>query len=129
MVSLVTNLGLNLWLIPKYGINGSAIAFAVGIVADNGMTMLVVRFKLKVQPFGRGYAIVVAASTLCFGVLGLLVRQALGMTMVSFLSFGLVSTSLYLWVIWRFRGVLRLGFIRDALRSRGSRMRAGGPVR
>jgi len=118
-VSLAVNLGLNLLLIPKFGMNGSAVAFGTSILADNLMTTLVVRFKMKLQPFGRGYAVVAVGSTLCFGGIGLLVRATAGMSLWTFLVSGVVSTSVYLLLIWRFRSLLQLSVLREVLRARG----------
>ena len=41
----------NLWLIPLFGINGSAIAAAISIFAYNAILTFFVRWKLKSQPF------------------------------------------------------------------------------
>jgi O-antigen/teichoic acid export membrane protein len=129
VVSLTINLGLSLLLIPKYGMNGSAVAFGSSIVADNLMTTLVVRYRMKLQPFGRGYAVVAAGSLICFGVIGLVVRTLVGMTLASFLVFGVVSSAVYLLFIWRFRKLLQLSVLREVVRSRGGGMRLRGSLR
>jgi O-antigen/teichoic acid export membrane protein len=129
VVSLAINLGLSLLLIPKHGMNGSAVAFGSSIVADNVMTTLVVRYRMKLQPFGRGYAVVAAGSLICFGAIGLLVRSLVGMSLASFIVFGVVSSAVYLLFIWRFRKLLQLSVLREVVRSRGGGMRMRGSLR
>jgi O-antigen/teichoic acid export membrane protein len=122
-ISLVVNLGLSFLLIPKFGMNGAAIALGSGIVADNLMTTLVLRFKMRLQPFGRGYSLVAAGAAVCFGLLGLLVRVFAGMTLTTFLVFGVASSAIYLVFIWRFRNMLQLSVLRAVIRMRGGGMR------
>jgi O-antigen/teichoic acid export membrane protein len=117
--SLTCNIVLGLVLIPRFGMNGAAIAFGSTIVLDQVLTTLAVRYRLKLQPFGAGYAIVALGATLCYGGVGLAVRFALGMTVPSFLLFGVVATAGYAALLWRARKLLQLGVIREVLRSRG----------
>jgi O-antigen/teichoic acid export membrane protein len=44
--------GSNLWLIPRYGIQGAAMATAITILASNGMRVLFVGFVFGLWPFG-----------------------------------------------------------------------------
>ncbi len=121
VVSLGVNVALNLILIPRLGINGAAIAWATTIVLNNLLPLLQVHFFMKLQPFSRGYFVVAFASTTLFGGLGLLTRLTLGMPIPTFLLFGAVASGLYLAVLWRFRRLLRLPSLKDAVRSRGGR--------
>ena len=122
--SLVIDVALNFALIPSLGMNGAAIALASTVVFDNTLTTLVVWRRLGLKPFGSGYPVVMAGSLLCFGVLGLAVRFAVGMSIPAFLGFAGVSGALYLGLLWRFRQVLRLQVLRSSLRMRSS-MAAG----
>src|SRR5262249_27669205 len=71
---LVTNLALNILLVPHLGVLGAAISLAASIAVDNISTTIVVLFALRLQPFGRGYAVVALASIGCYVGLGVAVR-------------------------------------------------------
>jgi O-antigen/teichoic acid export membrane protein len=77
MLVLSTNVALDLWLIPKMGILGAAIGWAVAITVSNvvPLTQLAVVFKL--HPFGRGSFVAAALCTLTFGAVPLAVHLAL----------------------------------------------------
>jgi O-antigen/teichoic acid export membrane protein len=124
--SLVIDVGLSLVLIPSLGMNGAAVALAGTLVFDNMTTTLVVWKRLGLRPFGSGYPVVMAGSLMCFGVLGLAVRSALGMSVSTFFGFAGVAGALYLALLWRFRQVLRLQVLRSSLRRRP--IMAGAPV-
>ena len=85
-VALTLNVVLNLILIPRYGMEGAALAWLASILFNNAAGILEVRYLLKLTPFGSGLATVALASTACFGVLGLLTRQVLGMSLPWFLA-------------------------------------------
>lgn len=44
---------LNIWLIPVFGINGAAIASFSAVVIYNGIKLIYVKSKFKIQPFTR----------------------------------------------------------------------------
>jgi O-antigen/teichoic acid export membrane protein len=117
-LSLTLNIVLNLLLIPRLGMNGAAIALASTVVFDMSATTLVVWRRLKIEPFGAGYPIVALGSLLCFGGVGLAVRYTVGMSFITFAGFAVVATGLYLVLLWRFRGTLRLRVLRSSLRMR-----------
>ncbi len=118
-VSLTLNIVLNLILIPRFGMEGAAAAWAVSIVADNALAVIEVRRFLGMKPFGRGYALVAGASLLTFGGSGLLVRFAFGMTLSTFIVYALVSTAVFAAVMHRYRRVLRLDILVSSLRRDG----------
>ena len=113
-VCLTVNIGLNVLLIPRLGITGSAIAWAASIVCNNLAALLEVNYLLRIRPFGRGYWVVVAASVICFGMTGLIIRQIVGTTLVGFSLFILVSVPPYVAVLWRLRGMLGLSAFRKS---------------
>ena len=116
---LVTNLVLNILLIPHLGVNGAAWSFTASIVLDNVATTLVVLFALHLQPFGRGYLVVALASVACFAGGGLAVRFALGMSIKTFALYAAGASVVYAAILWRFRERLHLSVLRDAVRMRG----------
>jgi len=121
-VSLVANIVLNLLLIPHLGMEGAALAWLVSIVINNVAGVIEVRYLLGLTPFGKGFPLVAGASLACFGGLGLLVRILFGPGLVVFLLFGLVATSTYAAIIWRFRDSLHIDLLRQGLRLRRRRM-------
>jgi O-antigen/teichoic acid export membrane protein len=72
VVALVLNVALNLLLIPKYGINGAAVAWAISLSVVNAARVEQVRRSLGVLPFGRatakGMAAGLAAMVAALGV-------------------------------------------------------------
>jgi O-antigen/teichoic acid export membrane protein len=128
MIGLGINVGLNLWLIPKYGMEGAALAWSASIVFNNLAGIIEVKALLKLSPFGPGSAIPMVASVVCFGGLGLLTRHVFGMTLGTFVVFGLVTTLVYGGLLYVFRRRLHLGILLQAVRARGGgrRMNAFG---
>jgi O-antigen/teichoic acid export membrane protein len=117
-VALVLNVGLNLVLIPRYGMTGAAIAWAVSIVVNNVAAVVELWLLERLTPFGAAPWIVAAASAGCFGVLGLLGRWVLGSSLAGLLVTGSVAAAAYLWILWRHRAPLELPVLAEALRGR-----------
>ncbi len=65
-VALVSNLVLNIVLIPRIGIMGAAIAWAVAIVLSNLLPLWQVHRAFGLDPFGRGTALVATLAVGCF---------------------------------------------------------------
>ncbi|CAN5334481.1 flippase [soil metagenome] len=119
VVALLLNVGLNLVLIPRYGLTGAAISWAVSIVVNNVAAVAELWLLQRLSPLGPGIWIAGVASAACFGALGLGTRLAFGTAPVGFLAFGAIATGTYLAVLWRNRDALELSVLRDALRSSG----------
>jgi O-antigen/teichoic acid export membrane protein len=116
--AVILNIGLNLLLLPRIGIVGAAIAWAASILFDNVAAIIELRILLRLNPFGRGWWLAAGQATLCFAGLGLLARTVLGNTVPSVVIFALVATPLYMWLVWRVRGVLQLDALREAIHAR-----------
>jgi O-antigen/teichoic acid export membrane protein len=114
-VSVGLNIGLNLFLIPRWGINGAAIAWAVSILCTNLAALLEVRFLLGLRPFGRGYLVVAGAAALCFGIIGILIRGTLGTSLGSLVLYGIAASVAYAFLLWRWRVLLQLPALWNAL--------------
>jgi O-antigen/teichoic acid export membrane protein len=108
VAALTANLALNLLLIPRIGIVGAAIAWSVSILINNLAPMAQVWRLLRIHPFGIGSPIVGAASLGLFGVIGLLVRLTLGSGLLVALSYGVLASCAYAFVLWRYRSPLEL---------------------
>ncbi len=127
-VALVANVGLNLLLIPRYGMIGAATAWAVSIVLNNILPLIEVWLLMKLSPFGRGFPVVVGASAACFGGFGLVMRLLFGPSPASLLAFLVAASAAYVTLIVRFRDVLQAGFLVDAIVRRRDRPEADGPA-
>jgi O-antigen/teichoic acid export membrane protein len=128
-IGLALNLGLNLWLIPRYGIDGAAIAWGASILTNNLMALVEATVFLKMDPFGRGFPVVALAAGLSYGGVGMLVRLTLGASVGAFVLFGVVATGLYLLALRRFRKDLALDELTDAFLRRTRTGRRRGPGR
>jgi O-antigen/teichoic acid export membrane protein len=127
-ISLVLNLGLDIWLIPRIGLVGAALGWLASILISQLAISGVIWRNFGVQPFGSGYWITGGAALGCYGVLGLATRLAFGATAVAFVSYAIVSSVLYAVVLFRWRKTLQFdafeslygGIFRRARRMRAS---------
>jgi O-antigen/teichoic acid export membrane protein len=116
IVSLVVNVALNLILIPRYGITGAAVSWAVSIAINNLLPAIQVRVVLGIDAFGRGFAVPCLAALACFAGVGGLVRALLGPTFLALAIASLVGSAIYAWLLWRSRELLQLGALWQVLR-------------
>jgi O-antigen/teichoic acid export membrane protein len=117
LVALGVNLGLDLWLIPIYGIEGAAIGWAAAIVVQNALALSQTGLILGLHPFGRAGLIAVVLNVVCFGVVGALARLTLGPTWWAVLATAVVGGALYLLAMWLLRRTLRLDALAGLRRS------------
>ncbi len=117
-VALVLNVVLNLLLIPRWGIQGSAAAWTVSIVVKNILPLIQVSRFLDLDPFGPGSLVAGLASLGTFGVLGLAFRIVFGPTLLSLVGAAIVAGAAYAAIVWRSRDVLQLSALVSSLRRR-----------
>jgi O-antigen/teichoic acid export membrane protein len=117
-VALVLNVVLNLILIPRMGMAGAAVSWAVTIAVDNLMAAAEVRIFLGMGPFGPGYAVVAGASVPCFAGIGLVSRLVLGASWPALLLSGALGTVAYAFLLFRARDVMRLGLLKGSIGAR-----------
>lgn len=107
MAAVVVNLGLNLLLVPAYGIVGAAVAWAATMVLDTGLATLQVRSRLRVRLNPRRLALPVGL-TLGFAggcaVVRILGGEGLQWTAAAAIASGLVYAAL----VWQLRRGLEL---------------------
>jgi O-antigen/teichoic acid export membrane protein len=118
LVALAANLALNLALTPRYGLAGAAVAFAAGILLNNLLPLVQVWRSMGLHPFGPGTGVAAALSAVSFGVVGLVLRAALGPTLTGFAAYAVVGCGLYAALLWRFRDRLEWAALRGILRRR-----------
>ena len=78
LMAVVVNVGLDLLLIPRYGITGAAIGWAAAIVVTNLTPLAQLAVSVRLHPFGRGSLIAMSLSALSFAVIPLAARALFG---------------------------------------------------
>ncbi len=108
LATAAVNVGLNVALIPAYGMLGAAIAFASSTLVQNGLPLFQIWKDLDMHPFSRSMALAVTGALCCFGVLGVLTYAALGYTYPALALFLALASIAYLAFLLRMRGELLL---------------------
>jgi O-antigen/teichoic acid export membrane protein len=124
LLAVGVNVGMDLVLIPRYGITGAAIGWAVAIVVTNLMPLGQLAWTIHLQPFGRGTVLAAVLSAVSFCLIPLGLRAVLGGGLAS-LAAGVAAGSLVQAAgLWRLRHVLRLSAMPgvSALQSRLQRV-------
>lgn len=91
-VNCTTNVSLNLLLIPRYGIVGAAVAWAVCIVGVNLLELAEAWRTVRLRPFSRRYATTGLVILGCWGAAALVARLAAGESPAGFAVFVAVGT-------------------------------------
>ena len=78
LMAVAVNVSLDLLLIPKYGITGAAIGWAVAITITNLVPLAQLAATQRLHPFGGGALIAGALATACFAGLPLAARSVFG---------------------------------------------------
>ncbi len=116
--SLSLNVIGNVLLIPRFGLTGAAISWAVAIMITNGSTGIVLWARFRMHPFGRPLAYVALASGSCYGALGIIGRIGFGGRVLPTAIFLFVGTLLYALLIFVARSTLDLHSFSALVRTR-----------
>jgi O-antigen/teichoic acid export membrane protein len=108
LLAVGVNVGLDLVLIPRYGITGAAIGWAIAILVTNLMPMAQLAASIHLQPFGRGTVLACSLSTVSFFAIPFGIRAALGGGFVSLAVAVAVASLVQAAGLWKWRNVLRL---------------------
>jgi O-antigen/teichoic acid export membrane protein len=120
-ISLAIDLVLDLILIPKHGIVGAAVAWAIAIIVGNVLATWQVRASMGISSFGTGSVAIGAVALVCYGAIPLAARLLFGASVgVSIVSVSL-GTLLYLEGLRRTRGLLHLHALTSMVRRRHGR--------
>lgn len=107
-LALGSNVVLNLVLIPKWGIEGAAIAWVISLLISNLLPLVQVRSLLGFLPFGDGWFVGALASLATFGVIAGLVRVSAGQGVGQLAVALVLAGSLYVGIMWRAKNHLDL---------------------
>jgi O-antigen/teichoic acid export membrane protein len=108
LLVLGVNVGLDLWLIPRYGILGAAIAWAAAITVSNIVPFAQLAVVFRLNPFGRASIAAAALTGVSFCAVPLAIRAALGDSWASLAAAVVAGTLLMGAGLLRFRGALKL---------------------
>jgi O-antigen/teichoic acid export membrane protein len=117
----VANIGLNVALIPPFGMTGAAIAWSVSILLVNGLAVVQIHRVWGIRGFDSTFLIVAASAAICYGLGGLASGQIGGQNLPTLLVAGALETVLYGAILWRYRARLALGSLVAAMRARAVR--------
>lgn len=117
MAALSTNVVLLVVLVPRFGLEGAALAWAAGRIVGKVLPFLEVAGHLKIHPFGQGWRRAATSALLAFGALGLAMRIAFGVSFMVVFIYGLIAVALYLMLLYRYRQDLNLGVARSVLQK------------
>jgi O-antigen/teichoic acid export membrane protein len=108
LLAVAVNVGLDLLLIPKYGITGAAIGWAIAITVTNLLPLTQLAVAIRLQPFGRGTVIACGLSTLSFFAIPFAARALLGHGAAGLAAGVVAGCALQAAGLWLFRDTLRL---------------------
>jgi O-antigen/teichoic acid export membrane protein len=108
LLAVVVNVGLDVALIPRYGITGAAVGWSAAITITNLMPLAQVAATKRLHPFGRGTFISAALCAFSFGVLPLAARDLIGPGAVPSLAAIGGGCAVMAAGIWHFRGDLHV---------------------
>lgn len=118
VIALAVDIGLCFLLIPRMGIAGAAVAWAVALAVRAGLSYVQVYATLKITPLSKASLLAGGAAVLCFA-LPMLGLTVLGLaTLLTFIITGVVGTGAYLGLLWLARKPLHLQALRNLRRGR-----------
>jgi O-antigen/teichoic acid export membrane protein len=108
LLAVGVNVGLDVLLIPRYGITGAAIGWSAAIALTNLMPLAQVAATVRLHPFGRGTFITAALSAFSFAALPFTASKIFGPGAIwSLLAIG-CGCAVMAAGMWRFRADLNL---------------------
>ena len=116
--SLALNAGLNIILIPAFGITGAAVAWSVSILFQNLLPTWQIFHAFRLHPLGAGARAAGGAALLVYGFGAGAVDAIADPSPVSAALVAVALTAVYAVVLWRFREVLAVDSLRQSFRPR-----------
>ena len=116
--ALALNVAANLVLVPRFGITGAAVAWAMTIVADSVLAFGQVRWGMRIGGSLRGLVLAGVLALGCFGAVPLAVRAVAGSSLPAMSAAIALSLALYLPMVWVRRNSLGIPVLLQALSRR-----------
>ncbi len=120
--ALAVNVVANVALVPRMGVAGAAVAWALSIAVANGLALVQVRRGVGITPFGPALARVAPGTVVSVLVPLGVARATLGATVAGLVVGLAAAAALHVALLWRCADSLDAGALRKALRGR-----RGGP--
>lgn len=117
-MSLLLNIALNVWLVPRIGLVGAAIAWAVAITFDSVLCVIRGNLRVGLRPPARELLVAGACVLAAFGVPGLAVRIGGDQSWTAVAAYGAWSLIVYVLLLRRFRRNLHLEDFTKMVRRR-----------
>lgn len=116
--ALAVNIALDLLLVPRYGLEGAAVAWTAGILVNNLVPLWQVHHFLDMHPFGSATVRAAGIALSCFGGLTVVGRTLFGTSLAGLLVTGTLTSLGYLsLLIWQRRS-LELDALQAVFRRR-----------
>jgi O-antigen/teichoic acid export membrane protein len=113
LLAMGVNVGVDLALIPRFGITGAAIGWAAAIGITNLVPLVQVAWAARVHPFGAGTAAAVLLTSLSFAIIPLAARIWAGSTVTVTITAIGIGCAVMAAGLWQLRWTLQLPVIRD----------------
>jgi O-antigen/teichoic acid export membrane protein len=107
LLALALNIGLDVALIPRFGIVGAALGWFAAIGATNLVPLALAWLRLGLHPFGRSLLGAMAAGALCFIATPLL-AGVVGGTQFAPAAAVIIGAAFFGWITWRNRALFEL---------------------
>ncbi len=111
LIALGVNVGVDLALIPRYGITGAAIGWAAAIITSNLIPLVQVNRIVRLHPFGNATVRACALTALSFGAIPALARALFGQDPAPQLIAVAGGCAVLGAGLWRWRELLQLSQI------------------
>ncbi len=116
LMALAIDIALCFVLIPRMGITGAALAWAIAVMIRSTLSLLQVRFTMHIISFGPASLVAAAANVLCFGVPLVVAGFFVDLGIPGLLLVLAGCFPAYALALWLGRRVLMLGVLRGLIR-------------
>ena len=111
LLAMGVNVGVDLALIPRFGITGAAIGWAAAIGITNLVPLVQVAWAVRVHPFGSGTAAAILITSLSFAIIPLAARIMAGDAVTVTITAIGIGCAMMLAGLWQLRWILQLQVI------------------
>lgn len=109
LVAIVVLVGLNLWLIPRFGLVGAAVAWSLAILTDTLLAVVEVRLVVGIRLLPSGLTPLAVLAVAAFAVPTLVATRVLAAGVPGLVGAVVVGGLVYSPVLWRWRHRLEVG--------------------